>query len=222
MKPINSIIIDMPFFDDLPYRKVSAHNRVWHLPRHVNAIPSGWQVRFARKSEEYYSKAYSIKDFKSSELALRACLLDLRGQLSKRARTESVIGHRKSALPPQLMFWHSKGRLAAALPLFVYKGKNHLIYKYSLPIGHDDFRDSLENALCQLIGRWQWACQVIKQEGVDILQIYSKQDQNLDRQNIEPFTRIGEKNLELSLYMDRQIDAAMDWIERHPLKKQLL
>lgn len=168
----------------MPSRVIRIFNRNWNVPRHVNPLPYGWQVRFARQSEPYYSKSFSISKYGSPEAAFDAAIDDVISQLGQRSRTEEIS--RKGDTPPAISFSTSGGRgrwknrsVSASIHLVTHKGRYKHTHQY---IGTIDSinQEKVDNVVKKLIADWYWVSQRVSTMGIDNLMEVSPPANSID------------------------------------------
>lgn len=168
----------------MPCRVINAFNREWNVPRHVNPVPHGWQVRFSRQGESYYSKSFSNTKFGSPEAAFDAAIDDVIDQLGSRFRTEELS--RKGLTPPNISFSTTGGRgrwkntgLTASIHLVTHNGKYKHAHRHIGTINSIN-QEKVDNVVKGLIADWYWVSNRVSTMGVDNLMEVSPPANSVD------------------------------------------
>ena len=155
------------------HRKIKTSDGVFVVPRHINRIENkptgnqGWQVRFDRKDEPYFSRLFSNGVWGGAERALNESIICLEEEQDGRLYTEQLM---VPGIDSYYVYWIQNHKnpdieeLRANIHLCRFKDIRYSS-SYFVCTNNNYTRAKEENAhrICQDVK--EWACDLIKREG---------------------------------------------------------
>lgn len=148
-------------------RSIVAFGRVWDCPRHINPLPDGWQVRFARQNEAYHSKCFGLSQHCSPDDALDAAKKHLEEKQREYLRTEQLNTHKVELPVITFSVRRKKPSLQGAVTL--YSGKKRKIVTEHVGTPRTLTQERVDTAVKKLLGTWFWVVKMKAELGIDVV-----------------------------------------------------
>ncbi len=142
-------------------RTVTAFDDIYEVPRHITKLPYGWQVRFDRKSEQYFSCSFANNNYGGADNALDEAILCLLEEQEKHMLTDYLTLSSKDEV--KISFAKSS-RQANGIPCYkasvtllnLRSGELAIANRY-LGTANTLTQERLDDVVKELTGAWYWA-----------------------------------------------------------------
>ncbi|MFS1430825.1 hypothetical protein LMH73_027875 [Vibrio splendidus] len=136
-------------------------DETYEVPRHINKLPNGWQVRFDRKEEKYFSQSFNNKNFTSYEATLDAAIKCLVVAQKNHTPTDCLISQMKDF--PKISFAKSLSKhntirqFSASVTIMKTKESGLIVESRYLGTTKTTSNLKIEKAVKELYAIWFWA-----------------------------------------------------------------
>ncbi|ENH6782527.1 hypothetical protein HJ167_20490 [Vibrio parahaemolyticus] len=133
----------------------------YEVPRHINKIPTGWQVRFARKGEPYFSCAFANNNYGGADNALDEAILCLLDEQKNHKLTDFLeIGNKdgvKISFAKTSRIDNGVPCYSASVTLLHQRNGSLSVASRYLGTKNTLTQERLDTAVKELLGAWYWA-----------------------------------------------------------------
>lgn len=134
---------------------------VYEVPRHISKLPNGWQVRFDRKGEQYFSQSFNNNHYSSFEATLDAAIKCLICVQKNHIPSDCLVSTMKDF--PKISFSKSMGKnnavrqFNASVTIMNSKDSGLIVESRYLGSANTISDERVQKAVRELYAIWFWA-----------------------------------------------------------------